>query len=223
LWDDPFENLLISCGITYRNEPGRPQDFFDRLRKPLFAQCWSFAAESDALWRIYSTVDKDPGTQLNRVPDLEGMKLRTTPRKLLAALSAGVTTEPENTCFLGAVRYLPQEDLVQLVADEVSRDLIDAFAGARGHAESLLFKRAPFEHEREVRLMYVDWDAKNGSLETLSTAVRPSELIDEVILDPRLSADDVRLRHDQLRALGFSGGISKSPLYQRSLFEIVVG
>jgi hypothetical protein len=61
------------------------QHFFDQIHSRVFAQCWSLSAESDALWRIYSTVVKDASGK-NKFANSEGVKVRTTSRKLLAAL-----------------------------------------------------------------------------------------------------------------------------------------
>src|SRR5260221_14607201 len=76
LWDDPFENFLENCCITSMQDGKYGQEFFDRIRKPVYAQCWSLTAESDALWRIYSTVVKDPASGHNTSVEEEGIKVR---------------------------------------------------------------------------------------------------------------------------------------------------
>jgi hypothetical protein len=84
-WTDPYENLIAWCGYEFIGDDGKIKQVFlgnDRLRT--FGQCWTRTSESDALWRIYSDVDKD------RRPDSsfssnEGVRLRTTPRKLVKA------------------------------------------------------------------------------------------------------------------------------------------
>ena len=103
-WDDPFENLLTRCAISYARQPQRPQQFFDKLRKPLHAQCWSMVQESDTLWRAYSRVVKDRASNRNICPDDEGVQVRSTPRKLLNALWNWCMIDPSESCFLAACR-----------------------------------------------------------------------------------------------------------------------
>src|SRR5258705_1140688 len=122
LWDDPFENIIQWCAITYTNEPKWRQEFLHQVRRPMFAQCWSYTYESDAIWRIYSTVSKDHATGLNTTDEEEGVKIRTTPRKLIDALWKGSPTDPVDSCFLGQIRYMPEEDIKQHLADEIGRE-----------------------------------------------------------------------------------------------------
>src|SRR5947199_4163057 len=49
---------------------------------------WSLTPESDAQWRVYSTVVKDPKTGRNTAAEQEGVKVRTTQRTLLSLLWA---------------------------------------------------------------------------------------------------------------------------------------
>ena len=222
LWDDPFENFLLGCAINYMVEGKWQQVFFDRVRKHVYAQCWSMAAESDALWRIYSTVDKNPQTLRTRTVDQEGVKVRTTPRKLLQALWTGSPSQPESTCFLGLVQYMSQQAAAQRAADEALKSGLNAFAGGVGHAEAMLIKREPFQHEQEVRLVFVDDRRGFGTIPVMSIRIDPNSLFDEMVLDPRLHPDDVRERTDELRSLGFIGPVRQSDLYRRVLYEIVI-
>ena len=48
LWDDPFENLVSHCGIVFQSERPHRQVFLGNFRRPVYAQCWSVCAESDA-------------------------------------------------------------------------------------------------------------------------------------------------------------------------------
>lgn len=222
LWDDPFENFLIRCAITYIQDGKWRQDFFDRIRKPVYGQCWSLAAESDALWRIYSKVDKDQQTGRNRVVEYEGVKVRTTARKLLGALWETSPIEPSDACFLGQVEYMPQEAAAQCVADEVGRARLKAFDDGLGHARALLIKSEPFDHEREVRLIFVELREGYGNKPVFPIGIDPNALFEEVVLDPRLHGDDVRDREEELRSLGYNGRVTKSDLYQGVLYEIVL-
>lgn len=222
LWDDPFENVLTKCCITYKQDDKFKQEFFDRVRKPIYAQCWSLSVESDALWRIYSIVVKDSVSGRNTTVEEEGIKVRTTARKLLSALWNACPTAPGDSCFLGQVEYLSQKKAVQRIADEVGRTRLNAFPGGVGHAMIMLVKREPFNHEQEVRLIYVEHRKEQGNDPLFFINVDPSKLIEKIILDPRLSADDVKEREAELRCLGFRGPIVKSELYQGVLYEIFI-
>lgn len=222
LWEDPFENLVAHYAITDARGERWTQVFLGNARKTTFGQCWSLAQESDAFWRMYSTVRKNPTTARNDAVDDEGIKVRTTPSRLLRALWESCSSNQDQSCFLGSVRYFPQDVAVQMVADEIGRSMENAYASERGHAESLLIKRQPFEHEREVRLLFVDHDRTREGSQLHFVPIQPNTLFEEAILDPRLGADDVRAREEELRAFGFGGPIRRSDLYQRTLFEVVI-
>ena len=183
---------------------------------------WSLTPESDAQWRVYSTVVKDPKTGRNTAAEQEGVKVRTTPRTLLSLLWAASLTPPEDACFLGQVEYMSQERAAQRVANEVARERLNAFGGGLGHAETLLVKRDPFKHETEVRLVYVEHRDGCGSDHIFAVPFDPNSTFEEVMLDPRLHPDDVKEREAEFSSLGFKHPVKKSNLYQRVLYEIVL-
>ena len=129
---------------------------------------------------------------------------------------------PEEACFVGQVVYMLEKDATQAVANEVGRNRLGAFAGGHGHARSLLIKREPFQHEREIRLIYVENRDRCGKSHLFSIPIDPNATFDEVILDPRLHSDDARDREVELRSLGFKGHVAKSDLYQKKLCEIIL-
>jgi hypothetical protein len=222
LWDDPLENLLDWCMIHWVDEPTRPGVSFASLRKPIYAQCWSQVRESDTLWRAYSRFSKDDTAGRNRFPDDEGVQVRSTPRKLLRALGKRAPSNPEESCFIGGVSYLKRDQLTQFIANEVERGQLEAFGGARGHAESVLFKRDAYEHETEVRLIYVDLDERFQNARTLAVTCPIEEVFDEIVFDPRLATFERLEREEEARKLGYTGPIGRSDLYQRALLEIPV-
>jgi hypothetical protein len=221
-WDDPFESLLTKCAISYQSQPQRPQEFFDKIRKPLYAQCWSMVQESDTLWRAYSRVVKDRASNRNIYPIDEGVQVRSTPRKLLNALMNWCTVNPPESCFLGCVKYMSRQEALQYIADEIGRGRLQAFPGGLGHAESVLFKRSAFSHEAEVRLIYVDHQQNQSQLGLLRIPIDPNDLLDEIIFDPRLATFERKEREDEAQKLGFSGSIGTSDLYQNVLLDIVI-
>lgn len=70
LWDDPYENILLSKGVEVEVD-GQP--IVPGFMKNVYCQCWSMLGESDAMWRIYSHSN-------------ENVMIRSTPRKLLESL-----------------------------------------------------------------------------------------------------------------------------------------
>jgi hypothetical protein len=143
-------------------------------------------------------------------------------QRLLSALWNACNSYPEHACFLGRVRYLPENEAVPTIVDEIGRSLHKAFSTGRGHAESLLIKREPFDHEREVRLVYVELNPGRDIRKIHLVPIEPNALFDEVILDPRLGTNDVRDRQAEFRELGFDGRVQRSDLYQWTNFEIVL-
>ncbi|HJF26762.1 MAG TPA: hypothetical protein K8V79_00645 [Acinetobacter lwoffii] len=77
LWDDSFENVLLKSEFKTASNETAVFEAHDSV----YGQCWTRHAESDAMWRIYS-------------PHKSGVKLQTTPRKLLETLQANIHENP---------------------------------------------------------------------------------------------------------------------------------
>lgn len=163
LWDDPFENALLSSIFIISGEETSIE-----ARNSVYGQCWTWHQESDAMWRIYS-------------PNKDGIRVSTTPRKLLAALHKEIGTFANVRGFLGQVQY------------ETSTNLINKFqkiellkTDGSGIAESLLYKREAFLHENEVRLIYFgqDWLCKE---DIFKFDIKPTELFDVLLFDPKIN------------------------------------
>ena len=192
-WDDPFENALLKALNTM--DEGVTGSF--GFRDSVYGQCWTSGEETDAMWRIYSH-------------DKQGIKAKTSPRKLLSALSRNTETYSELCCFIGRVKYLPENDLLTALLQ------VDwANSTGCGIAASFLYKRTEFAHEKEIRLIY-------SSLQNLSESdpdihqvkVDPFELIDELVLDPRMDGRIADSCKASITAMGFSGSITQSALYR---------
>jgi hypothetical protein len=217
-WEDPFEDLVSKCVVVPAN--GDSQISLSTLRAPTYGQCWTLTEESDGLWRNYSVVEKDSATGRNLQPKREGVKVRTTIRRLLRALWRSAPEKPDDTCYLGAVRYMPARYALESVAAEIASARDRAFSGGRGHAESLLVKRGPFSYEREVRLLYVDLPKAMPVGVPFLVQVDPNDLFSQVTIDPRLSAQDRIDRETEFRRLGFVREIGVSDLYENTIFAI---
>jgi hypothetical protein len=193
-WDDPFENVILSC--HYLLEGGERVFFADREK--LFAQCWTFVKESDAMWRIYSK-------------DKQGVRVRTTPRRLLRFLWTQ-TTMPAISCFLGRVQYKRIDDFKQFIGSSgVPGELVDT--SGQGQARSLLWKRKEFRHEREVRLILFNHSQEPAEGTLWRYAVDPNVLFDQIVLDPRLSPQLAHVFMSHFKARGYPHRVFQSGLY----------
>jgi hypothetical protein len=222
-WDDPYENLISWCAYEVIGEDKKIEQTFlgGGNRFPVFGQCWSTVLESDALWRIYSGVDKNRASDAS-FSDHEGVKLRTTARMLVNALSKGMGDGSADKCFVGAVNYMDESELQTYVVNAVGTYREKAFGETTGHADALLLKRSAFAHEHEVRLLYVDADRKYVGKEFIEVPIDVNAVIEEIILDPRVRAGGggEEKRTEWLKANGFKNKIDASNLYLRTMFQI---
>lgn len=184
-WDDPFENLLLKGFIQHSSPDAIASKLF---RNSIYGQCWTFHRETDAMWRIYS-------------PDKQGVKVKTTIEKLVSAL---ISEGKESSCFIGKVGYLNQKELVSKLTGISGRYGRDA-------AESLLYKRNEFKHEREVRLIYT-MASSDGYVHKFN--IDPNQLFDEVVFDPRMNNHIFHAYKDAVHAKGFRKPIRQSVMYQ---------
>lgn len=195
-WEDPFENFILNSRMGHGGgSPG--QRFLNQ--ECIFGQCWTRRAASDAMWRIYS-------------PDKGAVRIRSTPRRLLESLAA-TTGAPCDEAFIGKVKYLSQAKLVRFA--ESALQIPDGLEVRM--ARTLLVKRMAFDHEQEVRLLFI------GPVTMLAEArksihsytVDPHDLIDQVMVDPRQSLSDFKSIRQQIHErTGFKGPVVRSLLYE---------
>jgi hypothetical protein len=189
-WDDPFENFVLNSPAMMPNGETIEWGF----RNDFYGQCWTFHKASDAMWRIYST-------------EKTGIRLRTTIRKALTGLAA--RARADHQAFIGRVSYLSARKLKQFGNSAIGIPL-----NASDFASTLLVKRLAFEHEKEVRLLFLAEPGDSVEDGTFRYAVDPHTMIDQMMVDPRLgprAADDLI---SKIRArTRFKGRILRSLLY----------
>jgi hypothetical protein len=187
-WDDTFENLLLKGLIQHSSSDAIANEI---IRNSIYGQCWTLHRETDAMWRIYS-------------PDKQGVKVKTTIEKLIKALISSSEERKERSCFIGKVDYLNQKDLVSKLT---------GIAGMFGRdaAESLLYKRNEFKHEREVRLIYTMYSQDRN---VHKFKIDPNVLFDEVVFDPRMNNHIFQAYKDAVYSKGFEKPIRQSVMYQ---------
>jgi hypothetical protein len=188
-WDDPFENALLSSDFIVGGETA-----VFSAKDSVYGQCWTLHRETDAMWRIYS-------------PRKDGVRLMTTPRKLLAALKSHVGQYADVKCFIGKVQYKKKSELLNVFGkiNILSSD-------GSGIARSLIYKRPEFSHEREVRLIY-NGDDNNGTSDIFSFEIDYNKLFDRVLFDPRMEESLRRSYISAIKDLGCTVGVKRSTLY----------
>ena len=199
-WPDPFENILFRQPIEWDGQ----QVSIGSLS--LYASCWTLLAESDALWRIYSS-------------DKKGIRIRSTPRKLLKAIAASPGIHAGKTTFFGKVTYVSQSELVQMLDDSAFIKKLFIDESFRGHAKSILFKRNEFSHEAEARLIFAPKDGLAPCPPRYEPfcafSIDPPQIIDEITLDPRLGFREFMELSAKICDLEFPPGkINRSRLYK---------
>jgi hypothetical protein len=181
-------------------KPSKWQDPFENfiLRADrVYGQCWTLQKASDAMWRIYS-------------PNAEAVRIRSTVRRLLESLNADRGSTANTQAFIGRVRYLNNQKLKSYAKTIHGK----AHRHPAVLASTLMVKRPAFKHEREVRLVFVPQASRDDESDLFSYAVSPHQLIDQIMIDPRVSASDaIALKARLRRTTRFSGAIKRSLLY----------
>lgn len=192
LWDDAYENLILKSKV--RRNSGEIVEY--SYHNNLYGQCWSLHRASDAMWRIYS-------------PEKKGIRIKTTPNKLLSSLYHGGAEDPSRSCVVGKVRYLSEKRLKGFGNSIYKNGALSK----ESLFQSLLVKRLAFKHEREVRLIYFDLHDSEKS-KKFSYKIDPHELIDQLMIDPRLpKAEAEELKYEIIKKTKYKGSVKRSLLY----------
>jgi hypothetical protein len=195
LWDDPFENLLMnSTGIF----PDGVKMSFE-YRKYFYCQCWSRIRESDALWRIYA-------------PNKMGIKVKSSIRKVQNSLMTDFNKNLPYDCYIGLVKYYSKDKILDIIKNQYYMHNLLLDSTLKSQAESLLFKRIPFSHEKEIRIIMNTWKVMPRRI--IKVKANLNELIEEIVLDPRMDDQNVQMITNRLIDLGFNKRIIQSGLYR---------
>lgn len=224
VWIDPREDPCARFQMTPDMKAGfqKPQRQLADYLSACWAQCWSTEAESDVLLRAYSRVELDADTGRNKVPDEEGVRATTTPRRLLAAMEGWAAEHGEDHFYLAGVQYDAEEDFAKSLINRLSRPEGPLyFSTPNGRAESLCTKRARFSDEREVRLLCVGTGMLGTGDKVRHFKIDPNTLFTEVAFDPRLMTGEQRERAEKLKGIGFTGKIIEDRAYG-GVFNLIV-
>ncbi|MCO8309649.1 hypothetical protein [Pseudomonas mandelii] len=222
-WEDPYEVIESKIVITRTSKSTPyPQIFPGQGLPPIYAQSWSATVDSDTLLRAYSRVVKDPRHGRNTCPGDEGVRVRSTPRKLISALNRSVGDREKIATFIGEVHYLPQEELNQKIANDVNRIGPDIFKDPVNRAKLLMLKRNGFFHEDEVRIIAALTEHAPASSPVFNARMDINSIFDEMTFDPRLESFEITNRKREFQSWGYTGSFGESGLYQKTFLEVVI-
>ena len=182
-WDDPFENQILDTFTEL-------SDVLER-RRSLVGQCWSMTPESDAMWRIYA-------------PAKNGVRITSTPRRLIE--HASKLNDGPGTLAIIKVSYLERGK----ARSQIHRHLREATADQH-ILVSASIKRQEFEHENEVRLLYLPSRIAHDQIVHLKT--REYQVCLDLLFDPRMTDDEFFLYERFFHRRNFSGALKRSKLY----------
>lgn len=187
-WEDTFENYALKSTLKFPDGTEVKLDTHHRL----FGQCWTTSKASDAIWRIYSH-------------DKKSVRIRTTINKLLMSLViANVNTSMTESC-IGKVRYLSEKEITRLAKGAFTNTGQMTFGSL---FRSLLVKRKAFKHEKEIRLIYLDWGYDLPKKDIYKYEIDPHDLITQVMVDPRINYHEFKtIKNDIRKKTGYRGDL----------------
>ena len=201
--------VQVLKGALYFSHPSQWEDPYETLVKhsydhAIFAQCWTTASMSDAMWRIYS-------------PNFLGVRLRTSVGKLTQVMQGYTAKNKGFKRRLERVKYLAQSGYKKETAAIEALMADEDFCSPSLGADLLCIKRSAFQHENEFRaiLFNSDFERKeNGTQKGIVVDIDGVDLIDSILFDPR-APDELchAMRHYLQDVLGFSGDVRISKLY----------
>lgn len=198
-WKDKFENFQMKLGGIVDNIP-----FSYGIKDDFVGQCWTSDYLSEAMWGIYAN---DPTKRF--------LRIRSTPRRLIEALSKSHGKTAHDRCFIGKVEYETEAQIQRRLRESHPEGI-----SARSLAGSLLVKRRAFKHEAEVRLLYFGNSADHDESGLYRYNVDPHAMITQIMADPnrdrRNWADDKAMI---AKETGFEGKISRSKIYDAPEWE----
>jgi len=203
-WDDPFENFFLNSRCVDDNGD---EISLRSLAIDWYGQCWTYNDDTDAMWRIYSH-------------SKNGIKVRTTARKLFQTFYDDTDLNASLKFFIGQVSYHPKAEFETFISNSSFLDMTLGGDGTGMFASLLCVKREAFSHEKEIRLLFHDIDPKRGAGGVARFAFDVNTVCDEVILDPRLSDEDAATLKTEIQTAGCSLTISQSDLYRPPTFTI---
>lgn len=218
LWDDPFENFLMNAkGVL---DDGTPVSF-EPVREKYYGLCWTLKKECDGLWRNYTNyysckkcIESDFKKRHGKKPI--SVKVRSTVGKLMNAFYNEKDPFHNLSYFMGKVRYLEMNDIVNHLIKEHLTDDTNV-----SQVLSLMIKRKSFAYEEEVRMIYTspDNDYSKSTSDIYKFDIDPDIIFEEVELDPWVDNNDCQTTIDNIKQF-YHGKITRSKLYDDPFFRV---
>ncbi len=213
---DKYENILLEANYELKY-PGGQQTGLD-FAKDIYCQSWSSSKNSDALWQIYSCSPENLHEKNTIVEKNVALQIKTSPEKLINSLVKSFGDEGNDRAYVGIVNYIEKSSF-QFMANELASS-IKALPNTKSFMKTLFYKKKSYEHEKEIRLGYMSAEtdliikAENGK-QFYEYELDYLELIDEIIVDPRLNSKEFEAIKEKLVKLGFfRWKIIKSDAYE---------
>ncbi len=209
-WEDPFENFLLnSVGVLKDGS----QVGFENIRDNYYGQCWTLKKECDGLWRNYK--GKEPAA----------VKVKSTVSKLMEEFYDLTNKFHMLSYFIGKVEYVPDVEIENYFKNTIE---LMGFQSGVEIIQTLLIKRLSFAYEEEVRILFSRPSTNEININTVKNPwddsdyffvnIDPNNLFDEVEIDPWLPKSEFERLKTEFIALGFTGKIIQSGLYNRPFF-----
>lgn len=115
------------------------------------------------------------------------------------------------------MKYIKSIDLKALYIENSKKWVFEE--GGIGICKSMLYKRYPFHHEKEIRLIYNTF--LNTDTSILKYDIKPIDLIDNIVFDPRLNLSDFKNKKSLLKEVGYDKLIIRSNLYKLPIYNII--
>ncbi|MGL1889093.1 MAG: DUF2971 domain-containing protein [Reichenbachiella sp.] len=201
-FQDPYEGHIR---IKRNGEFEDLIDFQKETKEYYFLNCWHMnEAQSDAMWKIY-------------LPTNNGIAIKSKVKKLKSALE----TASENV-FISQVEYrdFDKTNLYKLLQEEQNQ--IPESNGRGASMSPFSYKRKCFEHEKELRAIYIDMPiphaVKGGSPKTNLTkfkniSIDINELIESITVAPFADAWFKELVENVLKRYKLKIPVEDSELY----------
>lgn len=198
-FDDPYEGYLQLKG--FENNP-EILTSDEKTKKFYFLNCWHInELQSDAMWRIFLKTNN-------------GIAIKTTVGRIKNSLE-----KTPDDVFIGKVYYRDFDEVTftDLLFEEQNK------VGEKGGSMSQFnYKRISFEHERELRLFYIDMPiphaVKDGiprdPIEHKKVKVNVDALIDLIVISPFADPWFGGLLERLVKKLEINAEINYSNLYK---------
>lgn len=206
-WEDVYENFFLKAHFFSKSLNSYISTV--DIAGAVFGQSWTYASETDAMWRIYSH-------------NQTGVRIQTNAKKLFSAIF--VDDECIADTWLGKVEYNSVKDINDFILRETNTDSTSIWRDLMPYTQFL--KRYEFNHEKEFRIIKMldsSVAARANRYKRLAFKVDIENFIERYVLDPRLDNKTFCKQKHQLVKLGADPSkISKSSLYSFKPLTIIL-